>query len=164
MKDKKSDKSRKDERWDASREIYLAYRDAKKKLNTTNLLTHRTYKKLESALKQFMLAQTEALAKVDDENQIYNLVDAYKTFQAAKQEHDAAQEAFGEALADFRDKEIAYSIVIFKTLREDHKFSIRDLAVTFGIWDSKIQRWFKANKSDDLKEIYQDEYGINSDG
>ena len=150
-------------RWETAREVYVKFRATKRQVNAVSKECNKTYVRLENALKRYMKAQTEALAKFTDEEQVYKLVQAYRDFQEAKRNHDETRHALDEALKAFRDQEIAYSIVIFKELRSKYGMTFKNLAEVFGILDIVIGNWVRDGETNTLKEVYDEEFKVDDD-
>lgn len=146
--------------WDASREVYLTYRTAKRRLNHATKAHNRTFRKLETAFARFSRAQTEALLEYNEASQTQKFADAYENLRQAKIEHDATHNEISAALKNFKKIEIKYSVVIINGLL---RIGVRmvDVERIFGIWASNINRWLRLDKNRDtenLSKIYDDEF------
>ena len=146
--------------WQASREVYLTYRTAKRRLNQATKAHTQTFRKLESAFSRFCKIQAEALLDYNKASQTEKLSDAYENLRQAKIAHDATRHEINAALKAFKKVEIKYSVVIIKGLR---KIGVRmvDMERIFGIWASNINRWIQLDKKKGdqaLSEMYDEEF------
>ena len=151
-----------DKNWDDSREAYLSYRDAKRKLNTVNEDFTRVSTKLEKAFIRYNKVENEALTRIEDDSQCYKLIDAFRNLRNTKMDYNRCRDALSEALSDFRGEEISYSVVIFKGLRDFAGLNIVNLSNIFGIYRGNISRWMEKGEDKELKRIYEEEYEINT--
>ena len=146
--------------WEKSRKAYLEYRDAKRKLNTLNKACGRAHRNLKSAFSRYTTTHARALThfEIDYSKELTN---AYRTLREANLHSDACQKDFDRNIRQFRDKEIDYSIVIFRGLIKRFGLAIKDISEIYGIWSSNISKWIGKGKSKELLRIYEKEYGID---
>ena len=152
-----------DKRWDTSRKVYIAYRENKRRLNRASREHIRSFKKLQATFARFTRAQSDAILKYKDASQVEKFTEAYENLREAKLAHDASLKEITAAIADFKKKEIGYTVVIFKGLR-NIGVSMTDISNVFGVWMSHVTRLFKHNKKDqgqeqELEDMYDDEFG-----
>ena len=137
----------------------MRYRNAKRGLNSANDASDDTYRKLENGFETYMACQAEAIMNLDDDSQEDKLVKGYRIFRTAKQNHDFSRTTLRNALDHFKSIEMQYSLVILNGLRKAFHLKLTDLANIFGIWQSALSRWLKADRERELKEVYEAEYG-----
>ena len=148
--------------WKNSRPAYVAYRDAKRKVNLLNRDTNRASRRYDNALLKYMNTSSQSLVHSETDYS-QELMKTYQEYRASKLHHDACRNAFDETIRNFRDKEIGYSIVIFKGLIKYFNLTIANISNLYGIWDSNIVRWIGKGRSKELLNVYEKEYAIDKD-
>ena len=153
----------KETNWKRSRMLYVAYRKSKRGLHKIHKRLNGTYYRLEGAYKRYTKAKSQAENTLEDISQAKKLQNAYLDFRDAKREHDTSRAAFSAAMREFREKEIAYTLNIFRVLQGKFGLNIVALAEVFGIWNATISRWLKSDPRGDFTEMYDEEYGADAE-
>lgn len=146
--------------WKASREAYVAYRKVKRDLRNIIKDHNASSRRLERAFKKFMETQAEAIYKLEDASQEKKLSKAYKHLQKTKREHSKSYETYSALLKEFRDTEVEYCVTVFKILRDQKGFILKEIAQIFGLWNATLSRWIQtSDDKDKLGKLYDKEFG-----
>ena len=145
--------------WERTRKGYVSYRSTKRKMGNLWKEHDQTYRRMKKALTHLMNANAKAFSKLGDVSASENTQEAMLDFQEAVAAHESVCDQITEAMKEFRQKEIPYSLLIFRNLMDRHNLSMADLAKVFGIHNSRILEWLRSEKHEDLEAQFAKEFG-----